>query len=105
MIKENIAQIEQRIKKIKLELSRIGEMRPGSLTKQYKDPENQEGAYYQLSYTHNMKSKTEYIRKEFVKEIRQQVANYQKHKTLNAEWIALGIEHSRLSMKLRKDSQ
>jgi hypothetical protein len=38
----------------------IEEMRPGSLTKQYKDPKQQTGAYYQLSYTLDMKIRTEY---------------------------------------------
>ena len=45
-------------------------MRPGSLTRQYKDPKSQTGAYYQLSYTLDMRSRTEYIRKEWVNDIR-----------------------------------
>jgi hypothetical protein len=57
---KRLAQIERRIEKIKKELTGIGEMRPGSLTRQYKDPENQSGPYYQLSYTLDMKSRTEY---------------------------------------------
>ena len=35
--------IERRIERIKAELAAIGDMRPGSLTKQYKDPESQSG--------------------------------------------------------------
>jgi hypothetical protein len=34
-------------------------MRPGSLTRQYKDPQHQAGAYWQISYTRRMKSRTE----------------------------------------------
>ena len=42
--------IERRIERIKAELAAIGDLRPGSLTKQYKDPESHSGPYYQLSY-------------------------------------------------------
>ena len=91
--------IERRIERIKAELAAIGDMRPGSLTKQYKDPESQSGPYYQLSYTLDRQSRTEYIRRESVADIRRRVSNYKRFKKLCAEWIALGIEHSRLAMK------
>jgi hypothetical protein len=91
--------IERRIERIKAELAAIGDMRPGSLTKQYKDPESHSGPYYQLSYTLDRQSRTEYIRRESVAGIRRRVSNYKRFKKLCAEWIALGIEHSRLAMK------
>jgi hypothetical protein len=37
-------------------------MRPGSLTRQYKDPQHHTGAYWQISYTRHMRSRTEYVR-------------------------------------------
>ena len=92
--------IERRIERIKAELAAIGDMRPGSLTKQYKDPESQSGPYYQLSYTLDRQSRTEYIRCASVADIRRRVSNYKRFKKLCAEWIALGIEHSRLAIKL-----
>ncbi len=100
MIKKRLAQIESKIKKIKTKLTVIGEMRPGSLTEQYKDPGNHSGSYYQLSYTFEMKSKTEYIRKEYVGDIRRQIKNYKRFKRLNSELVALCIERSKLTMKL-----
>ncbi len=103
MNRKMLLQIENRIKKIKSALTEIGEMRPGSLTEQYKDPVNKTGAYYQLSYTLNMKSRTDYIRKGYVKIIRRQVENYKKFKQLNEEWIRLSIERSKLEMKLDND--
>jgi len=93
------AQIEKEIQSIKVQLQEIGEMRPGSLTTQYRNPKEQTGAFVQISYTHKMKSKTEYVRAAFVKDIRQQIRNYKKFKKLTEQWVALGIEHSRLSMK------
>ncbi len=101
MIKKNLAQIESQIKKIKTKLMVIGEMRPGSLTEQYKNPVNHSGSYYQLSYTFGMKSKTEYIRKEYVYDIRHQIKNYKQLKRLNSELVALCIERSKLTMKLK----
>ena len=59
MTKKRLAQIDKRIGKIKVKLAAIGEMRPGSLTRQYKDPGSGSGAYYQLSYTLDMKSRTD----------------------------------------------
>jgi len=102
MANKRLAQIEKRIDKIKEELTGIGDMRPGSLTRQYKDPKAQSGPYYQLSYTLDMKSRTEYIRRDCVSDIRRQVSNYKRFKTLTGEWITLGIEYSRLTMKLAR---
>jgi hypothetical protein len=99
---KRLVQIERRIEKIKTELVDIGEMRPGSLTRQYKDPENQSGPYYQLSYTLDMKSRTEYIRRECVSDIRRQISSYKRFKKLSSQWVTLGIEHSRLVMKLAR---
>ncbi len=97
-----LAQIDKRIGKIKAELAAIGEMRPGSLTRQYKDPGSASGAYYQLSYTLDMKSRTDYIPRDWVREVRRQVGNYKRFKSLSAEWVALSIERCRLTMKLAR---
>ena len=104
MTKTRLRRIEKRIERIKSELVKIEAMRPGSLTKQYKDPGKQTGPYYQLSYTLEMRSRTEYIRNEYVRDIRRQVKLYKRHKRLNADWVSLSIEHSKLAMKL-KDTQ
>lgn len=102
MTTRRLAQIEKRIDKIKAELATIGNMRPGSLTRQYKDPKSESGPYYQLSYTLDMRSRTEYIRRDCVSDIRRQVSNYKRFKKLCAEWVALSIEHSKLAIKLAR---
>jgi hypothetical protein len=104
MSKKRLIQIEKRIKKIKSDIILIGEMRPGSLTLQYKDPKKKTGANYQISYTLNMKSRTDYVRKNCVKETRQQIASYKKFKKLSEEWVTLGIEHAKISMKVGLDN-
>ncbi len=100
MSKKRIEQIEQRIGRIKKELVEIGPMRPGSLTRQYKDPQNRTGAYWQISYTRQMKSRTEYVRQEWVKELRSQIKIHKRFKRLVDQWIDLGIEQSKLAMRI-----
>jgi sigma54-dependent transcription regulator len=100
MSQKRIEQIEQRIERIKKALLETGPMRPGSLTRQYKDPQNQTGAYWQISYTRQMKSRTEYVRQECVKELRRRIATHKQFRRLVDQWIDLSIEHSRLTMKM-----
>jgi hypothetical protein len=91
--------ITQQVKKIKEELNRIGAMRPGTLSRQYRLPQKKVGSYWQLSYTRKMKSHTEYIRPPFVREIRQQTVAYKRFKKLVERWVDLAIEESRLKME------
>jgi hypothetical protein len=102
MTYERLEAIQKRIAAIKQELLNIGEMRPGSLTRQYKDPKSRAGPYYQLSYTHQMRSRTDYVPRSALPELRLQIRNYKRFKSLTTEWVALGIEHSRLKMKLAR---
>ncbi len=102
MTSKRLDEIRKHIDRIKAELAAIDEMRPGSLTRQYKDPQSQSGAYYQLSYTRDMKSRTDYIARECLRDVRRQIGNYKRFKALSAQWIALSIERSRLKMKLAR---
>jgi hypothetical protein len=99
---KRLDKIEKEIESIKAQLQTIGIVRPGSLTKQYRDPDRQLGGYYQISYTHLMKSRTAYVRAPFLKEVRQQIRNYKRLKKLFERWVELGIEHSQLSMKSKQ---
>ena len=100
MKQKRIRQIERRIDRIKTALLEIGAMRPGSLTRQYKDPQHHAGASWQISYTRRMKSRTEYVRREWVKNLRRQIANHKRFKSLVEQWIDLSIEHSQLTMQV-----
>ena len=97
-----IRQIERRIARIKEELQAVGPMRPGSLTCQYRDPESRAGAYWQISYTRHMKSRTEYVRREWVAEIRKQIAMHKRFKCLIDQWLDLSIERSQLAIQIAK---
>jgi hypothetical protein len=48
----------------------------------------------------HMKSHTDYVSRGALPELRLQIRNYKRFKSLTTEWVALGIEYSRLKMKL-----
>ena len=96
MKEKRIAAIKKQILQIKQDLQSAGEMRPGALTRQYTPSKTKKWAFYQLSYTHNMKSRTDYVRKEFVGDLKRQIKNYKRFKALTKKWVDLAIEHSKL---------
>jgi hypothetical protein len=91
---------DRQIQRIQTQLAELGPMRPGTLTRQYRKPELQQGAYYQLSYTYQMRSHTEYVPKREVAMVRKEIAVYQRYKKLTAQWIDLALRRSRLRMQL-----
>ena len=97
----NNKEISKRIEQIKLELQSLGDLRPGSLTQQYKDSKNKTGGFYQINYMHKMKSRSDYVKKDFVKIMEVQVKEYKKMKALVSEWVELGIIKSKLLMKTK----
>ncbi|MBE3123655.1 MAG: hypothetical protein IMZ65_02500 [Planctomycetes bacterium] len=102
MSETRVRYIERRIGRIKEALATIGPMRPGSLTRQYKDPKGKSGAYWQISYTRAMKSHTAYVRQECVADIRRQITAHKRFKTLTEQWIDVSIEASTLNMQIAK---
>ena len=104
-------QIEKQIQRIKKELTELGELRPGSLSKQYnvcgkascrcKDPEHpkRHGPYYQVSYGRKGKSSSAFVRPESLADVKKQLANYKRLKELVNRWIDLGLEHAQLQLK------
>ena len=101
---KKIRQLETQIQKLKLSLTELGSLRPGNLTRQYKDPANKKGPFYQLSYTHKMKSRTEYVRPGNVAAIRKEIAQYKKYKKLTDRFIDLSIELSKAKIQHLKNS-
>ena len=92
--------IENKIARIKRELQTIEIMRPGSLTMQYKNPGEKKGAYYQLSYTLDMKSHTDYVRKDSVDDVKKQIEAYKRFRDLTKEWVLLSIKYSKSQIAL-----
>ena len=103
--------LEAQIEKVKIALLKVGEMRPGSLSQQYSacqkpgckcvDPvkPQKHGPFYQISYSHRGKSTTQFVRSQFVPQVRKQIAAYKKFKALTDKWIELALELSKFKMK------
>lgn len=114
-----IKAIENKILRIKKQIVGLEAMRPGSLSKQFnvcgnptckcKDPKKpkKHGPYYNLSYSFGGKSKTQFIRPGFAKEIDLETKNFRKFKELSQQWITLEIEKSNLILqqKIQKMDQ
>jgi hypothetical protein len=100
MTDRTLKKIEGQIQNIKKELMEIGEMRPGSLTRQFRKSKDKQWPFYQVSYTHKMKSKTEYVRPHYVENLKSQIKAYKRFKELVEKWVDLSIEHSKLKMDL-----
>ena len=109
-----IKKLENRIDVVKQELMKIGEMRPGSLSKQYSacqkpgcrcvapDNPKKHGPFYQLSYSHRGKSTTQFVRPQFVTEVRSQIAAYKKFRSLSDKWVALSLELAKAKMEVAR---
>lgn len=99
---KSLKSFDQQIQRIQSQLTQLGPLRPGTLTRQYRQPERQQGAYYQLSYTYQMRSYTEYVPKREVAMVRKEIAVYHRYKKLTARWIDLALQRSRLRMQLAR---
>lgn len=108
-------EIDHRIAAIKRELCSLGPLRPGSITRQYNvcgrpscrckaDPPKRHGPYYQLSYTHQRKSSSEFVREQDLQEVQRQLDHYGRLRALVDEWIGLEIQAARLARAARKSS-
>jgi hypothetical protein len=110
-----VKEMEKRIDQIKAELALIGDMRPGSLNEQLTvcgrsncrcmDPKKpkKHGPYYQLSYVHQGKSTSQFIQKELVGAVREQLKNYKTFKALTAEWVDLTLAIAKEKLKIAKE--
>jgi len=50
-----------------------------------------------------MKSRTEYVRREWVAEIRAQIAMHKRFKCLIDQWLDLSIDRSQLAIQIAKN--
>jgi len=103
MTTRKIENLEKRIETKRAALLSIGAMRPGSITRQYRDRKKKTGEYYQLSYTHRMKSRTEHVWPEHLPALRKEIGAYRRHKKLCEEIIDLSIELSKAKIALLRE--
>lgn len=106
-----IKKIQNRIDKIKEEILNLGNLRAGSLTKQYnvcgkkkckcKDPENpiKHGPYNQLAFYRSGKHSTRFIKNEILSDVKKEITNYKKLKLLVEELITISSQQSDIKIK------
>ena len=92
-------ELEEKEKQIRTRLAgmaRLGAMRPGTLTVQYRNPAEKKTPFNQISYTHRGKGRSEYVRPESLAAVRMEVETYKRFKRLVEELTSLSLEASRL---------
>jgi hypothetical protein len=114
MDKGDIKRMKFRIERIKKELGKLGEIHPGTVSKQYnvcgtpncvcKDPKNpkKHGPYWQLSYVWRGGHTTRFIREERLQEMQEKVKNHKTFRRLTQEWIDLSIEIEKILREKEK---
>jgi len=87
---------EEKIEAIKQELLALGPMRPGSITRQYRLPKERKRPFYQISYTHRMQSRSEYVRPQNLTTLRKETANFKRFRKLVDRCVGLALAASQL---------
>ena len=109
--------LEARIAQLKQEIVSLGaDLQPGILTQQYNvcgkagcrckaDPPQRHGPYYQLSFTRQGKSRTQFVKAADLRLVRRQVRNYQRLRTLVDRWINWGMKLARLELDRERQAR
>ena len=96
MATQRMSAIERRIRQLKRRLADIGNMRPGTLGVQYRNPAERKTPFHQISYTHKGRSRSEYVRPENLQRVRREIEAYKRFKTILSELLDLSIQASRI---------
>lgn len=103
--------IEKQIERIQRDLMALGPMRPGTLSRQYAacqkpgcacvDPikPKKHGPFYQLSYSHQGKSTTRFVRPGYVVRIKKELAAYKRFRQITQQWVTLALTLSQLRLE------
>lgn len=102
--------LQRKVERIKRELLRLGDLRPGSLSEQLnvcgtpgcrckKSPPQKHGPYFQISYTRKGRSGTRFVRNHQVATIKRQLRNFARMRALVNRWIEVATELSDLRLQ------
>ena len=94
-----IVKLQGQIERIKQELRELGPMRPGAISRQYRNPKEKRRPFYQISYTHRMKSRSEYLRPENLAAVRRETANFKRFRKLVDRWVTIALQLSQLKSR------
>lgn len=99
---KQLAKWQTQLVRTQAELARLGPMRPGSLSQQYKDPAARTGAYWQVSYTHKTRSRSRYVRPEEVPHLKPLLANFKRFRALVDRCVDRSIQIADRQSELRR---
>ena len=109
-MKKSAQVLQRQIDRIKQELLRLEDLRPGSLSEQFnvcgtpgcrckKSPPQKHGPYYQVSYTRKGRSGSRFVRRHQVAAVKRQLRNYARMRDLVDRWIEAATDLSDLRLQ------
>lgn len=112
-MKKRIRALELQIERIKRELGGLGDLRPGSLSAQYnvcgnpncrckEDPSKRHGPYYQISFTRNGRSRTKFVKRPHLADVKKQLKNYARLRSIVDRWVELSSELCQLRLEQKE---
>ena len=100
-----LKEFEQRIARLRQEIASTGNMRPGTLSIQYRNPSEKRTPFNQLSYTHRSKSRSEYVREQNLETIQREIAAYRCFRKRIEMLIDLSIKASKMRISASDQGQ
>ena len=96
MANRNVRTVEKAIRTLKQRLVSLGDMRPGTLSVQFRNPAKKKIPFNQISYTYKGRSRSEYVRPENLYTVRREIEVYKRFKSILSQLIDLSIQASRI---------
>ena len=91
-----VDKLRQEIEVVKQRIASLGDMRPGSLTKQSRGWGN---GYWQLSYTHKGRGHTRYVSEADYEKVKAQTESFKSFKSLCAKLCDLSVKLEEMTDK------
>ena len=93
---ENEQNMRKKIEELKQQIANLGDMRPGSLTRQMRSWGKE---YWQISYTHRGRGRTGYVSDENYERVKIECENFRRFKEWCLELVDLSLELAKLTDK------
>ena len=90
-MKKDAPNAEEKVRAIKEQIVALGPMGPGKLSVQYHKPIEKAQAFYQISYTIQKRSRSDYVREADLERVKAELENYQTFKRLCEELVVASL--------------
>ena len=112
-MERRIRVLQKQVERIKQEIVRLGDLRPGSLSEQFNvcgsrgcrckgSPPQKHGPYYQVSYTRKGRSGTRFVKRQQLATVKRQLRNHARLRELVDRWIEKATELSDLHLEVKR---